>query len=286
MLALTDAPATPWEVALPVPRSLADRMRWALSDGWIIVRRNLLHLRREPAELVAALIFPAIMVLLFGYVFGSAIKAPGGENYREYLMPGLFVMTGFTGIMTTSQVVASDAAKGVMDRFRSMPLARTAVPFGQAGADILIGLISMTIMVGCGVAVGWRIHNGLGLAAEAFGLLVLMRYAVGWVGIVMGLAFKNEETVDHLTPLIFPVTMISNSFVPTAGMPGWLRTISDWNPISANVAACRDLFGNAGPRTGHLALPIAHPVIATLAWSALLLALAVPASVRRYRKAS
>jgi ABC-2 type transport system permease protein len=285
MLTITE-PAAPWQIAAPIPTTRAERTRWALSDGWIIVRRNLMHLRREPAELVAALIFPAIMVVLFGYVFGSAIKAPGGENYREYLMPGLFVMTGFTGIMTTSQVVASDAAKGVMDRFRSMPLARSAVPFGQAGADILLGLLAMVIMVGCGIAVGWRIHHGLGQAAEAFGLLILMRYAVGWVGIYLGLAIKNEETVDHLTPLIFPVTMISNSFVPTAGMPGWLRVISDWNPISANVAACRDLFGNAGPKPAHLALPIEHPVIATLAWSALLLAICVPASVRRYRKAS
>jgi ABC-2 type transport system permease protein len=265
------------------PAGRASRIRWTLTDGVTLVWRNLVQLKSQPGELVAALIFPAIMIVLFGYVFGSAIKVPGGGDYREFLMPGLFAMTTFTSLMTTLLAVATDASKGVMDRFRSMPMARSAVPFGQVGGDIVIGIAGMVILVGCGFAVGWRIHHGVMSALAAFGLLLLLRYALSWAGVFLGLLVKNEETADQMLPLIFPVSMLSNSFVPTAGMPAWLRTVSDWNPVSALVAACRGLFGNPGVPSGHVALPLQHPVAATLLWSAALLAIFVPLSVRRYR---
>lgn len=267
------------------PRTRAGRLRWALADGRTVVRRNLAHLKSQPGELVAGLIFPAIMVLMFGYVFGSAIPVPGGGDYRDYLMPGLFAMTAFTGVLATATVVAMDAGRGVMDRFRSMPMARSAVAFGQTGADILIGALGMVIMVGCGLLVGWRAHRGLLPAVEAFALLVLIRYAISWAGVLLGLVL-GEETLDKLLPLIFPITMVSNSFVPTAGMPAWLRAVADWNPVSAVVAACRELFGTPGAHPGgHAPWPLQHPVAATLLWSALLLAVFVPASVHRFRTA-
>jgi ABC-2 type transport system permease protein len=265
------------------PAGRVSRIRWTMTDGVTVVWRNLIQLKSQPGELVGALIFPAIMIVLFGYVFGSAIKVPGGGNYREFLMPGLFAMTTFTSLMTTLLAVATDASNGVMDRFRSMPMARSAVPFGQVGGDIIIGMAGMVILVGCGFAVGWRIHHGVLSALAAFGLLLLLRYALSWAGVFLGLLVKNEETADQMLPLIFPVSMLSNSFVPTAGMPAWLRTVSDWNPVSALVAACRGLFGNPGVPSGHVALPLQHPVAATLLWSAALLAIFVPLSVRRYR---
>jgi ABC-2 type transport system permease protein len=268
------------------PSGRTDRIRWTLVDGRTVVWRNLIQLKSQPGELVGAIIFPAIMVVLFGYVFGSAIKVPGGGNYREYLMPGLFAMTALTSLMTTMLAVATDASKGVMDRFRSMPMARSAVPFGQVGGDILIGVIGMVVMVGCGYAVGWRIHNGILSALAAFGLLILLRYALSWAGVLFGLLVKNEETADQMLPLIFPLSMLSNSFVPTAGMPAWLRVISDWNPVSAVVAACRGLFGNPGVPAGHVALPLQHPVVATLLWSAVLLVVFVPLAIHRYRTAN
>jgi ABC-2 type transport system permease protein len=259
------------------------RLRWSLTDGVTLVWRNLAQLKSQPGELVGALVFPAVLIVLFGYVFGSAIKVPGGGNYREYLMPGLFAMTTVTSFMTTMVAVATDASRGVMDRFRSMPMARSAVPFGQVGGDILIGAVSMVVMIGCGLAVGWRIHEGLPRALAAFGLLVLLRYAISWAGVFCGLLVKNEETADQLVPLVFPVSMLSNSFVPTAGMPAWLRAISDWNPVSALVAACRGLFGNPGAVTADAALPLRHPVAATLIWSGALLAIFVPLTVHRFR---
>jgi ABC-2 type transport system permease protein len=268
------------------PSGRMDRVRWTFVDGCTVVWRNLVQLKSQPGELVGALVFPAIMVVLFGFVFGSAIKVPGGGNYREYLMPGLFAMTTFMSLMTTMLAVATDASKGVMDRFRSMPMARSAVPFGQVGGDILIGVIGTAVMVGCGYAVGWRIHHGILSALAAFGLLLLLRYALSWVGVFFGLLVKNEETADQMLPLIFPLSMLSNSFVPTAGMPAWLRVISDWNPVSAVVTACRDLFGNVGVPAGHVALPLRHPVAATLLWSAVLLAVFAPLAIHRYRTAN
>jgi ABC-2 type transport system permease protein len=265
------------------PVSVTGRLSWAFADGWTVVRRNLAHLKSQPGELIGGLVFPAVMVVMFGYVFGSAIPVPGGGNYREYLMPGLFGMTAFTGVLATATVVSQDAGRGVMDRFRSMPVARSAVPFGQTGADIITGAVGLAGMVACGFAVGWRPHEGPVRTLTAFGLLVLLRYAISWGGVLLGLLIK-EETLDQFVPLIFPITMVSNSFVPTAGMPVWLRVMADWNPVSAIVAACRDLFGNPGAAaSAHLVWPLRHPVAATLLWSVVLLLVFVPASVHRYR---
>src|SRR6266511_2703408 len=196
-------------------------------------------------------------------------------------MPGLFAMTTITGLIVTGTATTDDMAKGVMDRFRSMPMARTAVPFGQTTADLLIGVVSLTGMVVCGLAVGWRAHNGIGATAAAFGLL-LLRYAVAWAGIALGLTIRKPETMDAMTPLVFPLTMLGNTFVPTSGMPAWLRVIAEWNPVSAAVAACRDLFGNPGAAAG-AAWPLQHPVVATIGWSLLLLVVLVPLSTRLYR---
>jgi ABC-2 type transport system permease protein len=271
--------------SVPVTRtSPLRRLYWTFSDGYTVVRRDLGHLRHAPGLLVVELVFPILMIVMFGYVFGSAIPVPGGGNYREYLMPGLFAMISTTGIVGTMGVVASDMGKGVMDRFRSMPIARSAVPFGQTGSEVITGFMSMVVMVVCGLAVGWRIHNGVGPAIGAFALLVLFRYSVTWVGVFLGMLAKNEATADKLTPLVFPFTMISNVFVPTDGMEPWLRAIAEWNPVSAVVAACRQLFGNPGRAVAHqVAWPLEHPVIASAGWSILLLLIFVPLSVRRYR---
>jgi ABC-2 type transport system permease protein len=259
----------------------AARLRWTLLDGWTLVRRSLTRLKHSPGEIVGALTFPVVMIVLFGYIFGSAIPVPGGGNYREFLIPGLFAMSSTFAVMATMQRVAGDNGKGVMDRYRSMPMARSAVPFGHTGADLIIHSVSMAIMAACGLAVGWRIHHGIGEAVAAFGLLLLFAFALTWVGVFFGLMTKNEETADRVFPLVMPITMISNAFVPTGGMPTWLRAIADWNPVSAVVAACRQLWGNPGVASG--SWPLQHPVVATLAWSLLLLAVFVPAAVHRYQ---
>ncbi|GAA3241467.1 ABC transporter permease [Actinocorallia longicatena] len=266
-----------------LPETPLDRLRWTAADGLTMIGRRLTHIRHAPGELIGALIFPIIMILLFGYIFGSAIQVPGGGDYREYLMPGLFAMATFSGVMANVMMVAADVSRGVMDRFRSMPIARWAVPFGQSGADLLISVLTTSMMVVCGLAVGWRAHEGLGNTVAAFALILLMRLALGWAGIWIGLAVKDEQTADAFMPLIFPITMVSNTFVPTDGMPAWLRVISEWNPVSALVAALRDLFGNPGAATG-TAWPVQHPIAACLGWTAVLLVVFVPLSIRAYTR--
>src|SRR5215471_10066200 len=165
----------------PVPATAASRLRWTLADGWTLVRREFWHIKAQPGQLIPALLFPAALTLLFGYVFGSAIGVPGGD-YRAYLMPGLFAMTAALSVLINAMTIASEKSKGVIDRFRSMPMARLAVPFGQTAADILIGVISTLIMAGCGLAVGWRVEEGAARAFAAFALILVFRYAMSWIG--------------------------------------------------------------------------------------------------------
>ncbi len=260
--------------------------RAGLSDGMTIFLRNLLKLKHQPEQIVATFAFPLMSVILFGYVFGSAIPIPGGGNYREYLMPGLFVMSSVMGVMGSLMVIAKDNSLGVMDRFRSMPMARSAVPFGQTAADLVIAAGSLTIMAVCGLFFGWRAHNGIAATLAGFGLVLLLQYAVSWVGVFLGSLAKNEETAARIGPLIMPLTMISNVFVPTDGMPTVLRAIADWNPVSAATASCRELFGNPGlPVSSDAAWPLHHPVLTTVGWCAFLLAVFVPLSIRRFRNA-
>ncbi|WP_019634524.1 ABC transporter permease [Actinomadura atramentaria] len=269
--------------AAAVPGRLA-RLRWTFSDGAALVGRELGHLRHRPGELVGALVFPAVMVVLFGYVFGSAISVPGGGDYREFLMPGLFSMVTLTSLMAVTQKVAADAEKGVMDRFRAMPMARSAVPFGHTGADLVGGSLGLVVMVGAGLLVGWAPHRGAVRAAEAFALLLVLRYALSWLGCYLGLVARSEEVADRLGPLVLPLSMLSNAYVPTAGMPGWLRTVAEWSPVSALTASNRVLFGNPGVPAGDAPWPLAHPSLAVLGWSAALLAVFVPLTARAYRR--
>lgn len=285
-------PAAPPAPAPPADETLADRLgddaswRNTLSDGLTIVQRNLLKMKHNPGQIVATFAFPLVSVVLFGYVFGSAIPVGDGGNYREFLMPGLFVMGSFFAMMSSLGVIAKDNGLGVMDRFRSMPMARSAVPFGQTGSDLILGILSMLVMAGVGLLFGWRAHNGIGPTVGAFAMLALLQYAVSWVGAYLGARVKDEETAGKIAPLMMPITMISNVFVPTDGMPAALRIFADWNPISAAVAACRDLFGNPGIPTGsEPAWPLANPVLATVGWSVLLLLIFVPLSIRRFRSA-
>jgi ABC-2 type transport system permease protein len=165
-----------------------------------------------------------------------------------------------------------------------MPMARSAVPFGRTAADLLGAAIGVAIMAVIALLVGWRAYHGLAATLAAFGLILLLRYAVSWIGVWVGLSV-TPQTADSLVPLVFPVSMISNSFVPTAGMPGWLRLVAEWNPISALVAACRELFGNPTVLAAHASLPLRHPVAMTVGWSLLVLLVFVPLATRRHQAA-
>ena len=253
-----------------------------MTDGLAAAERLLTKLRHDPAAIALTLGAPVAMVVIFGYIFGSAISVPGGGSYRAYLVSGLFA-TIAANVLPSMIAVARDSSRGVVDRFRSLPISRAAVPFGQAAATAVYGLVSFVLMALCGLAVGWRIHRGAGDAVAALALLVAFQFAATWVGIYLGLVIGKEETASQASILVFPVTMLSNVFVPTGGMPAWLRAIADWNPISALAAAARQLSGSPGaPADG--AWPLIHPVAASLAWTALLLAVFVPLCTARYAR--
>ncbi|MGK5548510.1 ABC transporter permease [Streptomyces sp. URMC 127] len=269
-----DAPAT----------TPGDRLRWAVSDGWTIARRYLTHWVQEPGRILAGLLFPGMMVLLFGYVFGSAMKVPGGD-YREFLMPGLFAMTMAMGIAVTVTSVTTDAARGVTDRFRSMPMARSAVVTGRCIADMVNSVLDLAVLIGCGLLVGWGWHRGPGAVLGALGLLLLLRFALIWVGIYLGLVLPGPEAVPVVLAPVYPLTMIANTFVAPGQMPSWLGAIAEWNPLSATVSATRRLFGNPGIGPGD-SWAAGHSLLLAVVWPLVLVAVFLPLSVRRYRRLS
>jgi ABC-2 type transport system permease protein len=267
------------------PTNPAARLRWAAADGVTVAVRNLRHIRQVPDKLLNATISPIMFVLLFAYVFGSAVVVRGG-NYRDFLMPGIFVQTVAFTCATTAMGVSGDMSKGLIDRFRSLPMARSAVLVGRTTADLLEGLLGIMVMAACGLAVGWRTHSSPGKVLVGFALLLLFGFAMNWLGTIIGLLMKSPEAVQSLVFItLFPVTFVANTFVPTDNMTPWLRTVADWNPISALTAATRELFGNvAAPYAGD-AWPLQHPVPAAFGYSVLLLAIFAPLAVRRYRTA-
>ncbi|GAA3955758.1 ABC transporter permease [Actinomadura viridis] len=263
------------------PRTPVERLRWAVADGWTVARRDLIHWLRNPAVIAYQLLWPIMMVLMFGYVFGSAMVVAGGGDYREFLMPGMFAQTMMFGVATTITVVSTDADRGVTDRFRSMPMSPSAVVLGRSMADLANSVLELGILVGCGLLAGWSWHQGPVRALAAVGLLLLLRFALTWVGILVGLSIKPEAAAAAWAPL-FPLTMVANTFVSPEQMPGWLGAIATWNPLSATVAACRELFGNPG--MGGDSWAAQHPILLAVAWPVALVLVFLPLSVRRYRR--
>ncbi|MFF4016715.1 ABC transporter permease [Streptomyces sp. NPDC001843] len=249
-------------------------------DGTAMMGRQLRRMRNNPGLVVLTQTAPITMLLFFGYVFGSAVAMPGQE-YRSFLVPGLLVATAAGGITTGMIQSAQDTHRGVMDRFRTMPTSRAAVPLGQAAADLLVTAVGTVPLLLVGLAVGWRINGSALDAAGAIALLLLFRFAATWVGILLGMLSRNEEAGGQLASMTYVLPLMSNAYIPTDGMPGWLRALAEWNPISAVTTALRDLFGNAPVPVG-AAWPVAHPVAGSLAWCAVLLALFAPLAVRRY----
>lgn len=269
------------------PTNPATRLRWAIADGLTVTRRNLIHIRRVPEKLLDVTIQPIIFVFLFAYVFGSAIQVPGGGNYREYLLPGIFAQSVAFLAITTAVGVADDMSKGLIDRFRSLPMARSAVLVGRALADLTHSILGVAIMSICGLIAGWRAHEGLLSTLAGFGILLLFGFAMIWVGTFIGLIVRATETAQVIGFVaLFPLTFVANTFVPTQGMPAVLRVIADWNPLSATVAATRLLFGNPGTTYTGSAWPQQHPIVASIGFSLALLIIFAPLAVHRYRTAT
>ena len=259
----------------------------ALSDGAVVAKRNLIKIKRLPEILIWTTMSPIMFVVLFAYIFGSSIEIGGGVDYREYLIAGVFAQTVIFGSTFTGAGLAEDMTKGIIDRFRSLPMARSAVLVGRTASDIVYNSTSIFVMTITGLIVGWRIHTGVIEAAGGFLLLLLFAYAISWIMAFVGLKVSSVEVVNNASfMVIFPLTFIANTFVQVEKLPGPLQTFAEWNPVSSVAQAVREAFGNTGNLPEPTAWPLAHPIVYTLIWVAIILAIFVPLSVRQYLKAA
>ena len=279
------APLRSSHPAPPAPtlrRAAGGPLRRVVRDTWTITTRDLVHGVQQPAPVLVTLLFPVLQVLLFGYLFGGAVRVPGGGNYREFLLPGLFVMTMVFGLETTMAAVALDARRGVTDRFRSLPMAAAAVVAGRAVADLLTAALGLLVMLAAGIAVGWRAHGGLGATLAAIALLLLLRIAFIWVGVFLGLVVKSPDAVASVQVLVWPLGFLSNAFVAPSTMPGWLGALAEGNPLSSTVTATRQLFGNPG--VAGASWLGQHAILCAVLWPLALTAVFMPLSAHRYRR--
>jgi len=277
--------ATPVPGVAPVPGAGpgAARVRVRLArDSWIIARRDLQHWAARPGPVIITLLFPVLILVMFGYLFGGALLVPGGGSYRAFLVPGMFVAAVLFGIETTMTAVTTDRLRGVTDRFRSLPMAGGAVVAGRCLADMLGSALGLAVLLGVGLATGWRDHDGAGRLTLAVALLLLLRFALLWLGIYLGLVVKGPEAVAGVQILVWPLAFLSGIFVAPSTMPAWLGAIAAWNPLSATATAVRHLSGDPGVTGSSWAA--GHAIELAAGWPLLITAVFAPLAARRYRR--
>lgn len=271
-------------------------MNHLVSDSWTIVRRNLIKIKRVPDLLVFTTLQPIMFVLLFGFVFGSLANG-NGEGYREFMMAGIFAQTVVFGGTFTGFGMAEDMQKGVIDRFRTLPMHPGAVLIGRTLSDVVNNVISLLVMALTGLLIGWRLREGILESVIGFALLLLFAYAISWIMAWVGLKVRTPEVVGNASFIvIFPLTFIANTFVPSENLPSALRTFAGWNPVSTLAHSARDNFGNLDALAGQgmnaqaardaaeYTWALQHAELYTLGWVVLILAIFVPLSIRTYQR--
>ena len=259
-----------------------------VSDALIITKRQILQLTRVPEVLIFSTIQPVMFVLLFRYVFGGSIATDQPGGYVQLLMPGIFVQTVAFTLAGTAVGLSSDMQKGLIDRFRSLPIARSAVVFGRTLGDAALNVVVLLVMGIAGYLVGWRPSSGIFMITLGFLFLFVFGYAMSWIGVLIGLSVKEERVAQNVTFIaVFPLTFLSNAFAPTTGMPKYLQYFAEWNPVSTMVAGCRQLFGlknEFGATAG--SFPSEHPLEMSLIYMVLLMVIFIPLSIRKYNNTS
>ena len=259
-----------------------------IMDSIVITKRQLLQLARVPEVLIFSTIQPVMFVLLFRYVFGGSIETGQPGGYVQLLMPGIFVQTVAFTLAATASGLAEDMKKGLIDRFRSLPIARSALVIGRTLGDSLLNIVVLAVMGLAGYLVGWRPTSGLFNVILAFLFLLFFGYALSWVGIYIGLSARDARVVQNVSFLVtFPLTFLSNAFAPTTGMPRPLQYVAEWNPVSTMVAACRQLFGlenQFGATAG--SFPSENPLTMSFIYMAIIMIVFVPMSVKKYKNVS
>ncbi|HET9204255.1 MAG TPA: ABC transporter permease [Acidimicrobiia bacterium] len=259
----------------------------ALGDGAVVAKRNVIKIKRVPEILVFVLLSPIMFVLLFAFVFGGAIDVAGG-SYREFLIAGILAQTVVFGATFTGAGLADDMQKGIIDRFRSLPMSRSAVLVGRTSSDIIYNALSITIMALTGLLVGWGIRTSVIEGLAGFGLLLLFAYSISWIMAYIGLLVPSVEVINNASfMVIFPLTFVANTFVPIETMPSALQTFAEWNPVSAVTQATRELFGNIPAGTPEPTVwSLQNPILYTLIWVVIFIAIFAPLSIRQYKRAA
>jgi ABC transporter DrrB family efflux protein len=256
-----------------------------LRQSLTIVRRNLIHIKRMPEMLMDVTIQPIMFVLLFAFVFGGSIDTGSPAGYREWLLGGIMGQTIAFASFVVAVGLTADIDKGIVDRMRSLPINPAAVLVGRSLSSLLHSSIGIVVMSLTGLAIGWRIRGGVADAVLAYALLLMWGFAMIWVGIWVGSAMRSVEAVNGLMfTTMFPITFLANTFAPTENMPGVLRTVAEWNPISSLVQAVRELWGNAEAAPDSAALPLQHPVLTTVIWTIAITAAVAPLALRTFQR--
>jgi ABC transporter DrrB family efflux protein len=267
----------------PIRTTRAEHVRDLVSDSLALAGRNLRHVRQIPEKLLDVTLQPLMFVLLFAYVFGGVIGI-GGGSYREYLIGGVLVQTLAFGMMGPATAIATDLTEGIVDRFRSLPMARSAYLAGHLLAELAAATLGAVVLCLSGLIVGWRIDGGVPHALAGFGLAILLAFTMLVVGTLLGLLVRSPDAAQGIVFVtVFPLTFVANTFVPLAGLPAGLREFAEYNPISTFAAAFRELFGNPLALPPDPAWPIRHAVLASFLWCAGILAVALPLMLMRYR---
>ncbi|MBW0104157.1 ABC transporter permease [Pseudonocardia sp. KRD291] len=261
------------------------------SDAGVVAKRNLIKIKRVPDLLVFTTLSPIMFVLLFAYVFGGAIDpSGGGAGYREFLIAGIFAQTVVFGATNTGAGLAEDVKKGIIDRFRSLPMSSSAVLTGRTLSDVVNNVIVLVVMSVTGLLVGWRINTSFLEALWGFVLLLVFAYAISWIMAWIGLLIPSPEVINNASfIIIFPLTFVANTFVPLGTLPGPLRVFAEWNPVSAVTQAARELFGNPDPNPNAIASQawsLQHPQLYTLIWAVVVIAVFAPLATAQYRRAA
>ncbi len=256
-----------------------------VEQSWIMVKRNMIHTKRMPEMLSDVTVQPIMFVLLFAFVFGASIATRGSASYREFLLPGIQAQTIVFTAFVVSAGITADVEKGIIDRFRSLPIRRSAVLIGRSIASLLHSSIGVVVMAVTGLCIGWRIRGGVADAVLAFALILVFGFGMIWFGILIGSLMRSVEAVNGVMfTVLFPITFLANTFAPTEPMPRWLRVIAEWNPVSSLAQAIRELWGNGPPAPPEAQLPLHHPVLATILWSVAITAVIAPFALRAYAR--
>ncbi len=281
---MTTTTLTPTTSRIARGRS-AGNLLGAVRDTWAMTRRNLVHISREPMQLSDVTIQPVLFTVLFVFIFGGAIPIPGGGSYKDYLLAGILALNLVTSTMGTAVGLSTDLHEGMVDRFRSLPMWRSAVLVGRSVADFMTSCLCALIVGLTGLAVGWRVDASFISVIAGFALVLFFAYSLSWIAACVGLNSKSPESAASFGFIVlFPLAFVSNAMVPTLHMPGWLQAIADWNPVSAVCAGARNLWGNPNPSAVVHVWPMQHPVAASVIWSVVILAVAAPTAAHSFKR--